>query len=48
MSNDYEYYKLRAQLSVLKDVLKTYPTSSIGNAITQIESRIKHKEKNGK
>lgn len=41
---DYEYHKLRAQLSVLKDVAKEYPTCSIGNIIQQIEARIKNIE----
>lgn len=44
---DWEYHKLKAQISVLKDVLKTYPTSTILSALRQIESRIKHKEENG-
>ena len=39
---DWELHKLRAQLAVLRDVEKDYPTSSIGNCITQIESRIKY------
>jgi hypothetical protein len=41
---DYELCKLRAQLAVLKDVAEVYPTSSIGNCITQIEARIKEIE----
>lgn len=41
---DYELHKLRAQVAVLKDVAKIYQTSSIGNCITQIESRIKEIE----
>ena len=36
---------LVTQLRILKEVEKTYPTSSIGNAITQIESRIKNLKK---
>lgn len=36
---------LATQLRILKEVEKTYPTSSIGNAITQIESRIKNLKK---
>lgn len=36
---------LATQLRILKEVVKTYPTSSIGNAITQIESRIKNLKK---
>jgi hypothetical protein len=42
---DYELHKLRAQVAVLNDVAKIYPTSSIGNCVTQIESRIKEMEK---
>ena len=38
---DYEYHKIKSQIAVLKDVAKDYPTSSIGNAMTQIEARIK-------
>lgn len=38
---DYHYHRLKAQLAILKDVVKDYPTSSIANAITQIEARIK-------
>lgn len=45
---DWELHKLRAQLAVLKDVEKTYPTASIPNAITQIEARIKEKESRNK
>lgn len=45
---DYELHKLRAQVAVLKDVAKVYSTSSIGNCITQIESRIKEVEKQTK
>lgn len=36
---------LATQLRILKEVEKIYPTSSIGNAITQIESRIKNLKK---
>lgn len=45
---DYELHKLRAQVAVLKDVAEVYPTSSIGNCITQIASRIKEIEKQNK
>lgn len=38
---DYEYHRLKAQLAILQDVAKDYPTSSIANAMTQIEARIK-------
>ena len=41
---DYELHKLRAQVAVLKDVEKDYPKCSIGNCITQLESRIKEIE----
>lgn len=44
MCQSYEYYKLKGQLAVLKDVAESYPSSSIGNIIQQIESRIKHIE----
>jgi hypothetical protein len=42
---NYELHKLRAQVAVLKDVEKVYPTCSIGNCITQLESCIKEIEK---
>ena len=45
---DYELHKLRAQVAVLKDVEEVYPTSTIGNCITQIESRIKEIESQNK
>ena len=45
---DYELHKMRAQVAVLKDVAEIYPTSTIGNCITQIESRIKEIEKQTK
>lgn len=45
---DYELHKLKAQVAVLKDVTVVYPTSTIGNCITQIESRIKEIEKQTK
>ena len=45
---DWELHKLKAQVSVLKDVAEVYPTSSIGNCITQIEARIKEIEKQNK
>jgi len=45
---DYELHKLRAQVAVLKDVAEVYPTSTISNCITQIESRIKEIEKRTK
>ena len=47
MVGDYEYNKLKAQLAILEDVAKEYPTSSVPNAIQQIKSRIKHIEENG-
>ena len=45
---DYVLNKLRAQVAVLKDVMKDYPTSTIDNAVKQIESRIKHIENENK
>ena len=45
---DYELHKLKAQVAVLKDVAEVYPTSSIGNCITQIEARIKELEQQNK
>ena len=47
MVGNYEYNKLKAQLAILEDVAKEYPTSSVPNAIQQIKSRIKHIEENG-
>jgi hypothetical protein len=45
---NWNLHKLRAQVAVLKDVAEVYPTSTIGNCITQIESRIKEIEKQTK
>lgn len=45
---NYELHKLKAQVAVLKDVVKVYPTSTIGNCITQIESRINEIESQNK
>lgn len=42
---DYEYHKIKSQIAVLKDVALEYPTSSIGNVITQLEGRLKEIEK---
>lgn len=39
-----DLYRLRAQLSVLKDVAKDYPRRTIENIITNIEARIKAQE----
>lgn len=44
---DWELHKLKAQLSVLKDVEKVYSRSSIDNIIMQISSRIKQIEEHG-
>lgn len=41
MFGSYEYHKLKAQFAILQDVAKDYPASSISNAMTQIEARIK-------
>lgn len=46
--DNYQYNKLKAQVSVLKDVLVEYQTRSISNAIQQIESRIKFFEEHNK
>ena len=43
---DYEYNKLKAQLIILRDLQTEYPTSTIRNAIQQIESRMKFLEQN--
>lgn len=45
---DKELYKLKVQVAVLKDVAEIYTTSTIGNCITQIESRIKEIESQNK
>ena len=45
---DYELHKLKAQVSVLKDVEKEYPTATISNAISQIQARIKEIESQNK
>jgi hypothetical protein len=42
---DYELMKLRAQVSVLKDVVKDYSGRTIDNIIVNLESRIKTREK---
>lgn len=44
MISNNDLYKLKVQASVLKDVLVTYPTSTIQNAISQIEARIEELE----
>ena len=41
---DYELHKLKAQVAVLKDVEQVYPTATISNAISQMQSRIKEIE----
>ena len=45
---DYELHKLKAQVAVLKDVEQVYPTATISNAISQMQSRIKEIEKQKK
>ena len=47
MDGNDEYNKLKAQLAILEDVAKEYPTSFVLNAIQQIKSRIKHIGENG-
>ena len=46
--SDNDLYKLKVQVSILKDVLATYPTSTIQNAISQIKARIKEIESQNK
>ena len=41
---DYELNKLRAQLSILKDVMEEYGGRTIDNIVANIEARIKAKE----
>ena len=41
---DYELHKLRAQLSVLNDVIEEYSGRTIDNIVQNIEARIKAKE----
>ena len=41
---EYELHKLKAQIAVLKDVEQVYPTATISNAISQMQSRIKEIE----
>ena len=41
---DYELHKLKAQVAVLKDVEQVYPTATISNAISQMQSRIEEIE----
>ena len=41
---DYELNKLKAQLSVLKDVMEEYSGRTIDNIVANIEARIKVKE----
>lgn len=45
MNNDYELNKLRAQLSVLNDVMEEYSGRTIDNIVSNLEARIKAKEK---
>lgn len=40
-----ETMKLRLQLSVLKDVVKEYKGRTIDNIITNLEARVKAREK---
>lgn len=41
-----DLYKLKVQVSVLKEVSEQYKTCTIANAIQQIENRIKYLESN--
>lgn len=44
MDNAYTYGRLKAQLAILLDVQKEYPSKTIDNIIMQINSRIKEIE----
>lgn len=46
MDYTYEYHKIASQLAILKDVATIYPTSSIPNAIRQLESRLEFVKSN--
>ena len=48
MDNGYEYHKITLQIAILKDVATVYPTSSIPNAIQQLEARLEHIKSNMK
>lgn len=39
-----ELFKLRAQVAVLKDIMKEYSGRTIDNIVTNIEARIKYIE----
>ena len=43
-----ELYKLKVQVTVLKDVEQVYPKATISNAISQIQARIKEIESQNK
>lgn len=43
-----ELFKLRAQVAVLKDIMKEYSGRTIDNIITNLESRIKYIESHAK
>lgn len=45
---DKELYKLKVQVSVLKDVEQVYPKATISNAISQMQARIKEIESQNK
>lgn len=42
---DYTQLKLKAQIEILRDVEREYPSSTIGNAIQQMESVLKELQK---
>ena len=46
--SDNDLYKLKVQASILKDVFEVYPSSTIANALSQIEARIKEIESQNK
>ena len=45
MNNDYELLKLKAQLTILNDVMEEYSGRTIDNIVQNIEARIKAREK---
>ena len=42
---DYEYHKLRAWLSVLKDVVREYKGRTLDNIIDNVQARVDHEKK---
>ena len=42
----YKTDRMKAQISVLREIMEEYPTRSIDNIIRQLESRVKYIEEN--